>query len=126
MSTRRLSMIPGIPDKITKAFFRNADKPKSAEEDLWRQRAARMVLDALGYTNLTVKPREHNSTVRHARRFFRGMYDDHPDPKKVDNPLATFDCAGVCFPDVRDAVLRTTPILMEEDDHEDDEEDTET
>lgn len=114
MSTRRLSMIRDVPGYI-KQIFANARPPVSPEQRLWRERAARLSLDSLGYTNLTVKPHEHNEAVRYARRWFRGMFV--PD----DDPYATFDAAGIIFKDVRDAVLSVEPILLKEDDDGEDE-----
>lgn len=114
MSTRRLIAISVVPIEIKKAF-RLADPPKTGEEALWRERAARMTLDALGHTNMTVRPSQHNETVRYARRWFRLFYEDHPDPKLVDNAVATFDDAGIVFDRVRNAVLASEPILYEAD-----------
>ena len=72
-----------------------------------------MTLDALGYTHLRTKPPRHNETVRYARRWYRGVYEDLEDPKLVDNPSATFDAAGLIdFEQVRDAVLGATPFLL--------------
>ena len=72
-----------------------------------------MTLDALGHTNLTVKPKRHNEAVRYARRWFRGHYADVPDYKYVDNPEATFDFAGIeGFHNVREAVLMIEPLLF--------------
>lgn len=81
---------------------------------MWRERAARMTLDALGYTNLTRKIDEHNDAIVYARRWFSGVYDNHEDPKRVDNALATFDCAGLedHFEIVRDCVLSRRVSLM--------------
>lgn len=83
-----------------------------------------MTLDALGYTNLTVKPKLHNEAVRYARMWFRRMFDEHPTAKNVDNVVATFDCAGINdFPLICEAVLAFTPFVYEnlsEDDDDDD------
>lgn len=120
MSTRRLAAILLIPP-IVKRMFLNIEEPKSNEERLWRERAARMTLDALGHTNLTVKPKRHNYAVRYARRWFRGMYEEHTDPKQVDSAIATFDFAGIDgFTYVRDAVLTVEPQIFHYLDEEDD------
>lgn len=77
---------------------------------MWRERAARMTLDALGFTNLTMKPKRHNEAVRYARRWFRGMYEDAVES---DSPTATFDAAGlVGFVEVRDAALAVEPLIF--------------
>ena len=120
MSTRRLTTIEKVPFPIKKAF-RLADEPICEEEKLWRERAARMTLDALGHTNLTVKPLKHNETVTYARRWFRQIYAYHPDDDKVDNAEATFECAGVDFDIVRKHVMQETPFLYEFEEDEDDE-----
>lgn len=111
MSTRRLAMITTVPLPVKKAF-RLADEPTCGEERLWRERAARMTLDALGHTNLTVKPHEHNAAVRYARRWFRGFYNDLEGDAN-DNAPATFDFAGIVFDDVKRVVLATDPIIFE-------------
>ncbi len=79
-----------------------------------------MTLDALGYTNLTVKPWEHNDAVRYARRWFRQLFVDHVDPRQADDAEGTFESGGVTFCRVRRAVLETNPILFEEIDDDDD------
>ena len=117
MSTRRLAMITTVPAPIKKAF-RVAPPPVSGEERMWRERAARMTLDALGYTNLTVKPPEHNEAVRYARRWVRGLFEDD------DDPVGTFEAAGVLFEEVRKAVIETDPIIFEDEDDDPDEPDT--
>jgi hypothetical protein len=110
-------MIKAIPAPIKKTF-RNAATPQTPEECLWRERAARMTLDALGYTNLTVKPHEHNAAVRYARRWFKGLFMEGPEP---DDPFGTFESAGVSFGVVRTMVLGTEPLLKPEKDDDDDE-----
>ena len=126
MSTRRLVSIPTVPH-IVGSIFKDLKAPVSNEEWLWRERAARMVLDALGHTNLTVKPKRHNEAVRYARRWFRGHFEDAPDDRVVDNPEATFDFAGIDgFHKIRDAVLPIEPLLFPEvDDNVEDDDDEE-
>ena len=92
-----------------------AEEAASGEERLWRERAARMTLDSLGHTNLTVKPHEHNATVRYARRWFRGLFDH------ADSAVNTFDAAGVILDTVKKEVLAMDPIIFEPEDAEDDE-----
>jgi hypothetical protein len=104
MAARRLSksLLPAI-----RRIFYKANPPVSPEEAMWRERAARLTLDALGHTNLTRKAHEHNAAVIYARRWFRGMYDDPQNSEKVDNSRATFECAGLDmhFEAVREVVL---------------------
>jgi len=72
-----------------------------------------MTLDALGYTNLTMKKKRHNEAVRYARRWFRGVYMDHPNAGETDDPCATFDAANLTgFTRVRNAILAVEPILF--------------
>ena len=110
MSTRRIAMITTIPQPIKRAFH-IALPPVSGDEKVWREKAARMTLDALGHTNLTTKPQEHNNTVRYSRRWFRRLFDD-------DDSLPVFDLANIDFKTVRDAVLNTKPIIFEPEDDE--------
>lgn len=119
MSTRRLAVIVSVPP-YAKKVFNSAPEPATPEERLWRERAARMTLDALGYTNLTMKKKRHNEAVRYARRWFRGMFMTHHDVRETDDPSATFDAANLTgFTGVRDAILAMEPILFpdEKDEH---------
>ncbi len=112
MSVRRLSNIDKIRIKIRRAF-RNASEPKEWEETLWREVAARMVLDALGYTGLGSEPDESDAAIRDARRWFRGI------PTRED-PVIVFDYANMenYFAGIRDTVLDypVTYILDFDDD----------
>jgi len=113
MSTRRILTIARVPIPIKRAFWQ-AKNPVSGQERLWRERAARMTLDALGYTNLTTKPDHHNSAVRYARAWFRGCFDNPSvDWIEVDNVLSTFDLAGILFEPVQREVLNSPVVLME-------------
>ena len=116
MSTRRLVAIVTVSSHIKKVF-KSAPKPVTPEENMWRERAARMTLDALGHTNLTMKKKRHNEAIRYARRWFRGMFIDHPDIRETDDPEATFDAGRLTgFSEVRNAVLSTKPYLFPEKD----------
>lgn len=112
MSTRRLAVIATVPPCVKKVF-NSAPAPATSEERLWRERAARMTLDSLGHTNLTMKKKRHNEAVRYARRWFRGMLMDHPSIGETDDPFATFAAANLTgFAGVRDAILAVEPILF--------------
>jgi hypothetical protein len=113
-------MISTVPFEIKRAF-RLAEEPISGQQQLWRERAARMTLDALGHTNLTVKPHRHNDAVRYARRWFKQFFA-YANDDNIDNAEATFDFAGIPFDTVRKYVLQETPILFETADEYDDEE----
>jgi hypothetical protein len=105
MSTRRLNVIVAVPHSV-KRLFSEATEPQSNEERLWRERAARMVLDALGNTNLTVKPKRHNEAVRYARRWLKELIAD-------DDAEATFDAGGIIgYPEIRRKVLAIEPALF--------------
>jgi len=120
MSTRRLIAIETIPPYIKKVF-NSASEPRTPEERLWRERAARMTLDALGHTNLTMKPTRHNEAVRYARRWFRGIFEDHPDSRKADSPSATFEAGGLLgFKRVCIAALVIEPCLFPDKEGDDD------
>ena len=119
MSTRRLAVIATVPPYVKKVF-NSAFRPPTPEVRLWRERAARMTLDALGHTNLTMKKKRHNEAVRYARRWFRGMLMDHLEVGETDDPFATFEAANLTgFTGVRDAVLAMEPIMFpdEKDEH---------
>lgn len=106
MSLRRLSNIDCIPIEISKAF-RNADEAVVSEVILWREVAARMVLDALGYTGLTGEPEKHDATVKEARRWFRGIPD-------TQSPMTIFDYANMTgyYFDIKKAVLEYPVTYM--------------
>lgn len=114
MSTRRLPIIEAVPPGV-KRLFNGAEEPRSNEERLWRERAARMILDSLGNTNLTVKPRRHNEAVRYARRWFRGLIVD-------DDAESTFDAGGINgFHEIKRSILAVEPFLFPdppEDEHD--------
>jgi hypothetical protein len=68
-----------------------------------------------------MKKTRHNEAVLYARRWFRGLFETHPDEKEVDNPIATFDAAGLTdFLQIRDAVLAIEPFFFLDKDIEDD------
>ena len=108
----RLTYNYNISTRIRKAF-RCVDKPKSPEMALWRERAARLTLDALGFTGLSGKRKKHNDTISHARRWFRGFYDSLSIPKEYrDSAIDTFDSGGIDFQSVRDEVLKCKPLFQ--------------
>ncbi len=118
MSSRSILMISRVPT-IIKGVFSQVDDPNTPEEKLWRERAARMTLDALGYTHITTKPMRHNDTVRYARRWFRGLYESLPDESQEDSAPATFDSGGIVgFTRVKNAVLAFEPLMFPERDVE--------
>lgn len=113
MSVRRLSNIDKIPITIRKAF-RNAPEPREWEETVWREVAARMVLDALGYTGLGSEPEENDAAIRDAKRWFRGI----PNP---EDPIMVFDYANMehYLANIREIVLNyPVTYLLDFDDDE--------
>lgn len=67
MSVNTLIDADVIPREVKKAFVTASD-PESAEVTLWRNVAARMVLDAYGTTAVKTDF-EHGQTIRLARRW---------------------------------------------------------
>lgn len=109
---RRVFSVDIIPKYIQKVF-NSAHDPQSSEELLWRRRAMRMTQDAIGHTNLSMKPTRHNEAVQYARRWFKGIYKGLEDPALDDDPRATFDAAGLNeFEGVKRAVLAVDPFLF--------------
>jgi hypothetical protein len=118
----RLSYNYKISTKIRKAF-RCVDNPTSPEMALWRERAARMTLDALGFTGLISKRKKHNDTISHARRWFRGCYDSTDIPLEFrDSAIDTFDSGGIDFQTIKSEVLKSKPIFQGDADELEDEE----
>jgi hypothetical protein len=117
VSTRRLAAVKTIPLPVLEAFYK-APEAASEHEALWRERSARMTLDALGFTNITRKAEDHNEVVLYARRWFQELYTNHPDPKQVDNSRATFECAGLGehFDTIKSAVLSRKAFLLKVED----------
>lgn len=89
MSFRVLVECEDVPFKAREAFG-TAPRPRTSEETLWREVAARMTLDACGYTNFSKADkgeyREHLKTMAEAHLWFR--YD-------TADVALTFDLANV-------------------------------
>lgn len=84
MSTRRLLFIEDVPKPIRRSF-EDTDEGLMPEVKLWREVAARAVLDSLGYTGLNeIQP--HNKAIIEARQWFQ---TNHEDVEIV------FDLAGI-------------------------------
>lgn len=85
-----------VPINIKRAFYLS-DDPDSSEQELFRNVAARAVLDALGITGLSEQP-YHGDAIVEARQWFRlCTMDDIPFRGEYDTPEFVFDCAGVPF-----------------------------
>lgn len=118
MSSRRIPYMEEVPYSIRRAFL-GAEEPSTPEELLWRERAARMVLDALGLTGLVGKRKKHSDAVQYARRWFRGIYDSPELPQELrDSAIGTFESAGINYGAVVGPVLDATPLPLEEIDAE--------
>lgn len=114
MSSRRIPYLKEVPYAVRRAF-RCADEPHSVEERLWRERAARMVLDAVGLTCLIGKRKKHNDAVGYARRWLKGFYDTPDTPPELwDSARGTFDAGGINYEAVAGPILATKPILVED------------
>lgn len=99
MSFRVLVECEDVPFKARQAFG-TASRPESREELLWREVAARITLDACGYTNFSKADkgeyREHLKAMGEAHQWFRYDHDD---------VVAVFDLAGVRYEPVIEAIL---------------------
>ena len=84
MSTRRLLFIPAIPRQIRRSFD-ISEHDILPETKLWREVAARAVLDSLGYTGLN-EMQPHNKAVIEARHWFQVCRED---------VYTVFDLAGI-------------------------------
>ncbi len=96
MSVKALISVASIPAEIREAFIR-APETENPYEALWRDVAARVVLDSYGFT-LVKNPqsREHIDAIREARRWFR----------KGDDAATVFDLGNMEPGTVIAAVLR--------------------
>jgi hypothetical protein len=65
----RIVTMGEIPFNIRKAFY-NSPEPVTPYDYLWREVAARLILDAIGLTGHHNKPYMHNEAVRSARNWF--------------------------------------------------------
>lgn len=70
MSMRALIHHPKIPERVRRAFYQ-AIVSTSAEQVLWREAAARHVLDAFEITGC-----DELAVIEEARTWFRDCYDD--------------------------------------------------
>lgn len=95
MSTRRLLFIENVPKTIRRSF-EGSDEGLTPEVRLWREVAARAVLDSLGYTGLNeIQP--HYKAVIEAREWFQ---TDREDVETV------FDLAGIEYSSVVPYLLK--------------------
>jgi len=81
----RIVTMGEIPFNIRKCLY-NAPEPVTPFDKLWREVAARLILDGLGITGHHNKPYMHNDAIRSARNWFN-LND--PDVYEV------FDLAGL-------------------------------
>lgn len=107
MSERKLLTVleRGADFPAIRRAFSLVDRPETPEVALWREVAARLVLDALGETGLNGEPAKHNRAVREARLLFRMQ------PACAEG---IFFCAGLDFAPVRGAVLRQPGRYIED------------
>lgn len=104
MTTQKLLLSINLPDRIKNAF-KKAPSPYLSEENLWRDVAARGILDAMGFTGLTGEPTKHNKAVREARMWFK--FDE-------ENVETVFDLAGLEYKAIREIVVDWEPRYFEE------------
>jgi len=97
MSTRRLLFIAEVPKQIRRAF-EGSEYNLLPETKLWREVAARAILDSLGYTGLN-ELQPHNKAVIEARHWFQVRQED---------VCTVFDLAGIDPNSVVPYLLRGT------------------
>lgn len=77
--------------------FWKADAPKSPEENLWREVAARLTLDAIGFSSVANKSKQERiRAMSEAQGIFRYSPED---------AMLVFMAGGVQFQPVHDAVM---------------------
>lgn len=112
MSSRRLLTLKNVPHRIKLAFWR-APTPKTNVDRLWREVAARAVLDALGHTGIGQATR-HNRLVmwtrlwfRHTDKFILSQEQTGDDEllKDTHGVEDVFEFADIDLPPVREEVL---------------------
>jgi len=108
MSAHRIIYSPGVPSSIQNVFL-NLKDPTCREQIMWREVAARAILDALGHTGISEKP-YHNRTVREARNWFK-FADGNPDAL---GPIFAFDCADIELSSIYKDIINAKPFLYEE------------
>lgn len=101
MSVRRLLTTELVPYNIRKEF-RNLAPASIPEEDLWRDVAARVILDACGHTGASELD-IHDKLVREARNWFTLCEDVE----------FVFDLADVDFRFITDEVLEQDPLYLD-------------
>jgi hypothetical protein len=104
MTTQKLLLSVDLPDNV-KNIFKKAPTPYRTEENLWRDVAARVILDAMGFTGLTGEPTKHNKAVREARMWFK--FDD-------ENVQMVFDLAGLELYTIKETIVNWEPRYFEE------------
>jgi len=112
LSTEIIARQDDLPEAIKRAFTRTVGRAKSCEQMMWREVAARMVLDAYGLTPETVRVYDgmdrfryarYRTAVLSARAWFR---DSGEDVEQV------FDMAGVELAPVLGSIRMLPPLLV--------------
>jgi hypothetical protein len=98
LSVKRLVTLDRVPVEIKRAFCKSPDPFITyGYRAIWKEIAARAVLDALGYTGLTDEPGLHDRVITEARNWFKF------DPYSRD----VFLLAEIELDEVRPHVLAT-------------------
>lgn len=104
MSTiaERIAVSPDMPFGVRKAFANAGEPPEWCRPWvlLWRECAARAVMDALGFTGQT-EVDKHNTIMLEAQRWFKYNYDDMRE---------VFEMAEVSLEITRESVLENLPL----------------
>lgn len=104
MSTlsERISISTKLPFEVRRAFA-NAPEPEGEDRNhvlLWREAAARAIMDALGFTGHT-EIDKHNAVLGEAQRWFKYSPED---------VRLTFEYAGLSLESCRESIFRSFPL----------------
>lgn len=104
MSTlsERISISTKLPFEVRRAFA-NAPEPDGEERNqvmLWRECAARAIMDALGFTGHT-EIDKHNAVLEEAQRWFKYSHED---------VRLTFEYAQISLESCRESIIQNFPL----------------
>lgn len=105
-------MQPEVPEEAKRPFRRTLGNISSNEEQMWREVAARMTLDALGFTPEVINVTDgmdkwrysyYRGTVAKARTWFKSAKDR-------EDRMTVFDLCGVELEPVQRCIASLPPI----------------
>lgn len=111
LATEVIARQDGLPDAVKIPFIRSIGRVKSAEQVMWREVAARMVLDAFGVTPETTSVYEGIDRYRYARyertvNQARAWFERHATDVET-----VFDMAGVDLYPIKGALNKLKPMV---------------